>query len=357
MSMGLIDSAIYRDDISKILADKRIAWEKFRDKSFLITGATGLIGSLLTWTLMKADERFDLNIELHIVARSVQKCKRIFGENVDSLDIIHSGVENLEGDFKSLNYIVHAASSTSSSSFVETPVEVLETNVIGTMNLLRIARRNRLDGFLYLSTIEVYGLPHSDDKIYEGRKLSVDPTSIRNSYPISKILSENLCVSYAEEYGVPVRIARLTQTFGPGTEYADSRVFAYFARCAVEGEDIVLKTRGDMKRNYLYTVDAVRAMLMLLLYGDQHEPVYNVCNENTYCSIREMAELVAEIGNIGVKYELNNDVSMYLPSFQMNLSADKLNRLGWTADVSLKEMYRSLISFMQEGREHGEQGE
>ena len=148
------------------------------------------------------------------------------------------------------------------------------------------------------------------------------------------------------------KIARLTQTFGPGVSYSDERVFAQFARCAIEGKDIILHTEGKTKRSYLYTADAVRAILTILLAGENGQ-AYNVANEDTYCSISEMANLVTNRcagGLIEVKYELD-DISRYgyAPTLCMNLDTSKVRKLGWVAKYDLATMYDNMINAMTGG--------
>jgi nucleoside-diphosphate-sugar epimerase len=141
----------------------------------------------------------------------------------------------------------------------------------------------------------------------------------------------------------------LTQTFGPGVRYNDGRVFAEFARCAIEGRDIVLHTKGETKRSYLYTEDAVNAILTVLINGGVGE-AYNAANEETYCSIYEMAELVATkcaYGKIQVKIE-EEDTSTFgfAPTLHLNLDTGKLQKLGWVPQTTLIDMYYQLISSM-----------
>ncbi len=173
----------------------------------------------------------------------------------------------------------------------------------------------------------------------------------RSCYPESKRLCEVLCASWQKEYGVPVRVLRLTQTFGPGVRYDDGRVFAEFARCVIEGRDIVLKTEGLTCRSYLYTADAVSAILTVLLRGSDGE-AYNAANEETYCSIREMADLAAREcaeGKIKVRIEADKDPSVfgYAPTLHMNLDTSKLRALGWHPSCGLAESYRRMIKSMQ----------
>ena len=157
----------------------------------------------------------------------------------------------------SVDYIIHGASATSSKYFVSNPVETIYTALDGTSNILKFATEKKINGMVYLSSLEVYGTPEKDaDLITENDYGYIEPLSVRSSYSEGKRMVECLCASYAHEYSVPVKIARLSQTFGPGVAYEDGRVFAEFARCALEQRDIVLHTQGHTVRSYCYTKDA-----------------------------------------------------------------------------------------------------
>jgi nucleoside-diphosphate-sugar epimerase len=179
--------------------------------------------------------------------------------------------------------------------------------------------------------------------------------SVRSSYPESKRMCENLCTSYFSEYGVPVKVVRLTQTFGEGVDYNDGRVFAEFARCAIENKDIVLKTKGETKKNYLYVYDAVSAIITVLFNGENGN-AYNAANEETYCSIYEMAQMVAEkCGNKSIKVviEEKDDILKfgYAPTLKMNLSTEKLKNLGWKPKKDLFGMFNVMIDDMIKNKE------
>ena len=209
--------------------------------------------------------------------------------------------------------------------------------------MLELAREKRVRGLVYLSSMEVYGFPAKGHTVTEDEVAGFDPTAARSSYPISKQLCEAMCCAYAKEYAVPAKIVRLTQTFGPGVRYDDSRVFAEFMRCAVEKKDIVLKTKGETERCYLYTDDAVQAILTVLLYGAAGE-AYNAANPETYCSIAEMAEMLAKEYDIGVSYKLEDAARYgYADTMTMQLSVDKLMDLGWKPSVGLPEAFRKMI--------------
>ena len=164
-------------------------------------------------------------------------------------------------------------------------------------------------------------------------------------------MCECLCTAYAAQYGLNVVSARLAQTFGAGILPTEGRVFAQFAKSAVNGEDIVLHTTGESEGNYVYTADAIRAILLLLTEGKSGE-AYNIANEESHITIRHMAELVAEeIADNKIKTIIDipeDSASLgYAPPVKMWLDASKMQNLGWKPNVGLIEAYRRMICWMQ----------
>lgn len=339
-----IENEIYLNDLENIVSDSNIEWEKFKDKTILITGATGLIGANLVNALLYANQKFNTNCKILALVRSIEKAnKRFEHQKTDNLVFIEGDIREPIIYKSNIDYIIHAASQTSSKKFVEDSINTIDVALRGTKNILELAKEKDISSMVFLSTMEVYGRPQTDEKISETHSTNLDTTEIRNCYPISKRMCENLCICY----NVNAKIARLTQTFGPGVEYNDERVFAEFARCAIENKDIILHTKGETKRSYLYTADAVRAIFTILLKGESGQ-AYNVANEDTYCSIYEMAELVANEcakGKIKVVCELEENIQKfgYAPNLCMNLDTNKLKRLSWKATIKLETMFKSLI--------------
>ena len=318
-------------------------YEKLNGKTVLVTGATGLIGRKLCVTLS------EYGTKVMAVVRNLEKAIKYFA-GTKNIEIVLSDVTDLDITDRKIDYIVHAAANTSSKAFVQDPVGVAMTSIHGTERILELAKRCDVKKIVYLSTMEVYGAPTTDEKIDELHASNLDTMSPRSSYPESKRVCENLCASYYSQYGVPAIVLRLTQTFGPGVEYNDGRVFAEFARCAIEGRNIVLHTKGETKRNYLYIDDAVSAIIIAMLRGKAGE-AYNVANEATYCSIYEMAKLVAEKcadGKIDVVIDEGSNAQSfgYAPVLHMNLSTQKINELGWKPTVGLEEMFKRMIEWM-----------
>lgn len=343
------ENRVIMEDLERIVTDGQIPWEMLCGKKIFVTGGTGLIGSTLIRALLYREKKYQDGPKILALIRNREKAQKVFGSwlRSENLTLIPGDVTETFPLGADPDYIVHGASQTSSRAFVQEPVETIRTALLGTENMLRNAVRKKTAGFVYLSSMEVYGTPVTDEKIDEEHGTNLNPVLVRNCYPESKRMCESMCCSYAEEYQVPAKILRMTQTFGPGVDPQDRRVFAEFARCVKEKKDIVLHTSGETRRNYLYTGDAVRAILYVLLKGENGQ-AYNAANEETYCSIYEMAVLAAEKiaeKNIQVKCEPTPDLKAfgYAPTLHMNLDTRKLQGLGWKPYYSLEECFRRMI--------------
>ena len=320
--------------------------ELLLNKTILITGATGLIGSNLIHCLLA----LDCNIKVVAPIRDLKKAVRIFSQNeLENIRLIECDIVSYNYDaLCDIDFIIHCAAPTASKYFIEHPVETFDVIYSGTKVLLNYARKRQIKGFVYLSSLEVYGEIYDDSKpVYEDSQGYLDIMAVRSSYPMAKRAAENLCCLYAAEYGVSVMVARLTQTTGAGIALDDNRVIAQFARLATYGNDIVLHTTGESARPYCYTTDAVSAILYILFKG-QKGNVYNVANENTYISARDMAEFVRVNFNpsIKVRVELKNDMG-YAPVTKLNLSTEKLKGLGWLPSYGLYEIFDRLIKSLR----------
>lgn len=339
---------ILQEDLEAIASVDFLPWDKLRNATILVTGATGLIGYTLVQGLLYANKKKALNLTVLAIARDQAKAEARFAkaEGKEALHFIVGSVEQLPDITAPIDYIIHGASQTASKAFIQQPVETITTAVKGTANLLALAKAKHVKGFTYLSSMEVYGHPQKGHKVTEDEIGNLSPLDLRNSYPISKMQCESLVCAYASEYSIPANIIRLTQTFGPGAHYHDNRIFAYFARCAIEKQDIVLKTKGETERSYLYTADAATAILAVLLSGKPAQ-AYNAADEATYCSIAEMAGMVAKAYGISVTYDLQDERKLGYPALlYMDLDTSLLQTLGWRpigGGRSLIEMYRRMM--------------
>lgn len=337
------------EEYQAVLNCDYLPWKKLSNKIIFITGGTGLVGSALIRTLLGANAQKSLGLKIYALVRSAEKARAMFSED-EALELIVGEIDPLPDIEVPVDYVVHAASPTSSQFFVDQPVETIKTAVQGTINVLDMAKTKGVQSFVYLSSMEVYGERHTDDSLTEDLPSIMRSLNVRNCYPQAKLICENLCISYFHQYALPCNVIRLAQTFGPGVPVSDNRVFAQFAKAVIGNQDIVLATAGETKRCYLYTLDAATAILTVMLKGEAGE-AYNAANPATYCSILEMAKLVADRvadGAISVKVNAagNATPGKYLPTHKWNLSADKLMTLGWKPTADLEHMYRKLIGDM-----------
>lgn len=328
------------EDLMALKENADLDWNAFDGKTVYITGATGLLGASLADSLLYCS-----NAKVVVQVRNEKKARSLFGDRVEYLVCDLSQKPEYA---ENVDYIIHCANPTSSKFFVNNPVETIKTAVGGSLHLLEFAKEKKVSSFVFLSTMEIYGTPEQGHKVREEEGGSFDSSVVRNCYPLSKQTCESLCAAYASEYDLPAKVVRLTQTFGPGVEYNDGRVFAEFARCAIEKKNIVLKTKGETERDYLYTADAVSAILTVLLKGQKGE-CYTAANEATFCSIYEMAKLVADAYGIDVVIE-EQDISKmgYANTLHMDLDTAKLRALGWEAKTDLKTAFQRLIEDMAE---------
>ena len=345
-----LENPIFREDMEYIADINFLPWEKLRGKTLFITGATGLIGFNLISALAYMNLHRDLPLKILALVRNEADARERFAGIIAagaSLTFVVGDLEHIPIVKEHVDYIIHGGSPTASRYFAEHPVETIQMNLTGARTLLEMAKEKKIESFLFLSSMEVYGSLHREEKIDEDHESYVNTMNPRSSYPEAKRMIEAMCSSYATQYNVPAKVIRLTQTFGAGVRKKDNRVYAQFMRAGMNHENIVLLTRGGTRHSYLYTADAVTAILTVLLNGENCR-VYNAANEETYCSIKEMAELVAEMFGVNVTLKESAESSnLYPAESYMDLSTLNLMKLFWRAKYSLREMFIRMKETME----------
>jgi len=335
-----------------IILNNPIDWEIFRNKTILVTGATGRLGMYIVEAINKADIDYNLNLNIIALARSKEKLMRVFGEELN-LPNIYSIVQDIteeihwDGD---VNYIFHTAGAASPMDFSTAPVDTLWGHVQGTRNVLEFARDHNTKRILYVSTVETYGEWKSEEGIREEDMGPMRCDNARACYPEAKRLCETMLASYEAQFGIDYVGVRLCHTFGPGIALDDGRAFAEFIRNVVNGENIVLQSDGSAERTYTYVADAIGAMLIAFTKGN--DKYYNIANLDNLISIRDLAELVASLDpkkKCKVEYGGKAGELKYLPFKLGIMNVDRILDLGWKPQVDTNNAFKYTIeSFIQQ---------
>ena len=321
----------YQQDIDKVASQLVLP----QDGNMLITGATGLIGSTLVDILMMHS-----HCTVYAMGRNSQRAAQRFEaywQNARFHFIEHDVCNPLTLDVD-FHYIIHAASNASPNFFQQSPVEVMKSNLTGLCNMVEYGMKHQLQRMVYVSSGEVYG--EGDGSIFTEQSSGyINILSPRACYPSSKRAAETLCASYCQEYGVEIVIARPCHTYGPYFTENDNRVYAQFIRNALKGEDIVMKSKGEQYRSWIYVVDCAAAILLLLTKGTSGE-AYNVANSESNITIYQLAQKIATLRQRQVMMDIQEGGNT-TPITKAVFSTQKLEQLGW------KPMFN-----MDEGLEH-----
>lgn len=338
---------IRRELVREAAACEFVPWGELDGKTIAVTGGTGLIGGFLVDVLLERAHSFGGDIAVVLLARDPQRAlDRFRSERCSAVrwDASSPTVPSAAAD-----YVIHLACDTSSDGFLNRPVETISTVVDGARAMLEFARKSGARICL-ASTMEVYA-SGGPDPLAEDAGGALDAMNPRNSYPEAKQLSEALAAAYAAEYGAHACVARLCQTFGAGVRRDDGRVFAEFARRCLAGEDIVLLTPGEKRNMYISVQDAALALIFLAMVGEAGL-AYNVANESTFCSVREMAETVAERfggSRTGVRVEVDPEASRrFRAPGSINQDTSRLRALGWAPTGDLMDIYGQMIAGWRE---------
>jgi nucleoside-diphosphate-sugar epimerase len=309
--------------------------------NILITGSTGLIGGCLVDLLMRHS-----HCNVYALGRNSQRAAKRFSAYHDDSRfhfLQHDICQPLDTDLD-FDYIIHAASNASPNFFQQQPVEVMRSNIEGLCHLVEYGLQHKMRRMVYVSSGEIYG--ECDDSVFtESSSGYIDILSPRACYPSSKRAAETLCAAYCQEYGSDIVIARPCHTYGPFFTESDNRVYAQFIRNVLSGEDIVMKSLGQQYRSWIYVVDCAAAILLLLEKGKQGK-AYNIANEESNITIRQLAEKTAAIAGRRVVMDIT-DGGNTTPISRAIFSTEKLESLGWHPLFTIDDGLRHTIEAMR----------
>ena len=331
---------------------ERINLEILKNKKILITGANGLICSYLIDLLIYANENYDTNISIYALSRNEEKLKERF-QKYYLKEYFHSVIQDVcnKIELESIDYIIHGASPATPKQYIQNPVDTMNANYLGMLNVLECAVKNHSEKVIYISSSEIYGSSFEDDKeLKENEYRYVDILEVRSSYASSKRATETLCIAYKNQYECNICIVRPAHIYGPTITSSDSRAVSDFLRNVSEDKDILMKSDGSSIRSYCYVGDTIVGILKVLEKGISGE-AYNISNTIDTISIKELANTIAKYGNKKLIIELPKDyLSQKINSNnkEIRINNEKLKKLGWDCKILIEEGIKRSLQIIKE---------
>lgn len=353
---------VINTDLDYICENLSVEFPNLSGKRLLITGGAGFLGyylvqSVLHWNKVNSDSAPIDVVVYDNFMRGMPNWLAALESNphliTQKYDVVDPLPENM-GDFQ---YIIHAATIASPIYYRQFPIETMDANVDGLRRLLEYCLTQRADGkpvegFLFYSTSEIYGDPTPENiptpETYRG---NVSCTGPRACYDESKRYGETLCVNFAQQHDLPVRIARPFNNYGPGLKITDRRALPDFAKNVLEGNDIVMLSDGAPTRTFCYVADAVVGYFKIMIRGGNGES-YNIGLDKPEISIAELAHRVVDMSKTLFDYQGKvvlgvSDDKEYLtdnPNRRCPIIDKAVNDLDYQPSITLEEgLKRSLL--------------
>jgi nucleoside-diphosphate-sugar epimerase len=342
---------VIASDLNELVIDPEL-FQGFRNTRILITGAAGFLPSYFVHLLLYLNQTQAWNCRVDAVVRNIEKAQKCFAcwQHVWGSELMFrvSDLSSLPAELPVADWILHAASPASPVKFMADPMGTVNANINGTALLLEKAKTDGAKGFLLFSSSEVYGDCGEGESFVSEEHLGfIDFLGPRSVYPEAKRMAECLCAGVVHHSELPVKIARIFHTYGPGLLPDDGRVFADFIHRAARGFPIEIKSDGSGKRAFCYITDTIRALTQILFKGQFGQP-YNVGNPDAIVSVRELANLMVQLPESRTLEVIFAPVTtVQSASSAVFPNVNRLKQLGWHPQVSLTEGFSRSIKSVQ----------
>lgn len=350
--MTLYENELYQEDI-RYVSRLPLPWERLRNRSVMISGATGMIGSFLVDVLMYKNKIENLNCTVYALGRDKGKAEKRFTywQENDRFQFISYDINiPLErNDLGIVDYILHLASNTHPIAYSTDPIGTIMTNIVGTQNLLEFAVKHRALRCAFASSNEIYGENRGDvEKFNEEYCGYINSNTMRAGYPESKRCGEALCQAYIKQKKMDIVIPRLTRSYGPTLLNSDTKALSQFLKKGIQGENIVLKSNGTQYYSYTYVADAVSGLLTVLLKGICGE-AYNIADEDSDIMLKDLAEIIADNAGTKVVFEIPDEIESagYSKATKARLESEKLQKLGWSAQYDIQSGIKRTMEILK----------
>lgn len=328
----------YEIEDIKNVAELPYNWDKLTNKRILISGGTGFIGTFLCNVIRYRNEHYNQKIKVVSIAFNQP-------EDDDTVTYLKRDIcQPVEID-GGVDFILHMAANTHPELYKTDPVGTITGNVFGAFNLLTLAREKQSTRFVLTSSVEIYGDGKNEpmDELYCGY---INCNTARAGYNESKRVSESLCQSFAQQYGIESCVCRLCRVFGADKTKKDTKAMAQFIRNAVEGNDIILKSKGLQKYSYAYIADAVSGILKVLLDGVAGE-AYNISADYDGLTLGQYAEYIANLGGKKVIYDIEDNPNASQAQNAL-LDNNKIKEIGYKPLFTVKEGLERTYKILKE---------
>jgi nucleoside-diphosphate-sugar epimerase len=321
-------------------------------KTFLITGGAGFLGKNIVWTLQNFNKTSKNKCKIIVIDNYITGLEDQF-EMDDNIVCLKQDISKPLSINQNVDYILHAAGIASPIFYSKYKLETIHSSLQGTFNILDLAVEKNSKSVLFFSTSEVYGSPPSQNvptsENYNGNVSCVGP---RAHYDEPKRMAETLCVTYADVFGVNVKIARPFNIYGPGMRLDDGRGLINILKSAVLNEDLPIYGDGLSTRTWTYITDGVVAF-MKILFSDQKGEAFNVGIEDPEINSIDLGKLIMKITKSKSKLTLQDaPVEAYEKNFDVNRRCPDMSKmkklLNFEAKITLEEGLKRTMNWIKE---------